>query len=351
MAKRTSRRKAGNTVNVDFEGVDVRVLLPEGMYEATVDEVKMEDNNGKPYLSWKFKTIDDDPKFDGKALYNNTSLQPQSLWVLATLLDCLGVERPDGPMDLDLESMVDMEIMLQVEHEEYEGKTRAKVVDFMAAGEADEGEEVEVEDDGDGDGGGGEGYTEAEIMEMDADELAEVVEENELKVRKVKKLATMRTKVLEALTEAGLITDDAEEEGEEGEEGDGEGYTEEEINEMDADELAEVIEENDLKVRKVKKLATMRAKVITALEEAGLIGESEDDADEDEGEEGEEGDLYTESEVMEMSAAELDALNKEEELEVDKPKRATKGVGLKKYREAIVEALEEAELLDEEDDD
>lgn len=342
MAKRTTRRKAGNSVKVDFEGVDVRVLLPEGMYEAVVDEVSMEEKEkGKPYLAWKFKTVDDDPKFDGKALYNNTSLQPQSLWVLATLLDCLGVDRPDGPMDLDLEGMVGLEIMLQVEHEEYEGKTKSKVVDFMAAGEMDEGEDVQVDDDGDGEGE--EGYTEAEIMEMDADELDEVVEANELKVRKVKKLATMRTKVLEALTQADLITVE-EEEGEEEEGEEGEGYTEEEINEMDADELAEVVEENDLKVKKSKKLATYRANVITALEEAGLIGEEE-------GEEEEEDEGYAESEVLEMSSKELDALVKEEDLEVDKPKRATKGAGLKKYAEAVVEALEEAELLKEEDDD
>lgn len=287
MAKRTSRRKGGNTVNVDFEGVDVRVLLPEGMYETTVDEVKLEDNNGKPYLAWKFKTIDDDPKFDGKTLYNNTSLQPQSLWVLASLLDCLGVERPNGPMDLDLEELVGLEVMLQVEHEEYEGKTRAKVVDFMAATDSDGGEEVEVDDD-EGEDEGGEG---------------------------------------------------------------GDGYTEEGIMAMDADELAEVIEENDLKVRKVKKLATMRAKVVEALQEAGLIGEEEDEDEGDEDGDGEEGDLYTESEVMEMSVKDLDALVEEEELEVEKPKRTNKPAGLKKYREAVVEALEEAELLEEEEED
>lgn len=284
MARRQSRKKT-SAVNVDFTDVEVRVLLPEGVYDATVEKVTQEENNGKPYLSWEFKTIDDDPKFDKKKLYNNTSLQPQSLWVLAQLLDCLGVERPEGPMDLDLEELIGLEISLHVEHEEYEGKTRAKVVDFMAMADSD-ADEVETVEDGDGEEG----------------------------------------------------------EGEEGGEG---GYTEDEINEMDADELADVIEENDLKVRKVKKLATLRAKVLAALEEADLIEDNEaEEAGEGEGE-GEE--LYTEDEINEMSAKELDEIVKEEELEVEKPKRATKGKGLDAYREAVIEALDEAELLEDEE--
>jgi len=280
MARKPRGKKASTTVNVNFEGVEARVLLPEGVYDAKVEEVKMEENNGRPYLAWKFKTMDDDSKFDNKPLYNNTSLQPQSLWVLANLLETLGVERPDGPMDLDLTELVDLELQLFVEHEEYEGKTLSKVVDFAPLTDSDS--DVTVED-------------------------------------------------------------------ENGEDGEGsEGYTEEEINEMDAEELAEVIEENDLKVRKVKKLATLRAKVIAALEEAGLIGEEENEEGEAEGEEDE---LYTEDEVMEMSAKELDEIVASEELEVEKPKRATKGKGLTAYREAVVEALEEAELLDDGEED
>lgn len=283
MAKRTTRRKS-NAVSVDFTDVEVRILLPEGIYDAEVEEVELKGGD-KPYLSWKFKTIDDDPKLNGKTLYNNTSLLPQSLWVLASLLDCLGVERPEGAMDLDLEELVGLTIALQVEHEEYEGQTKSRVTSFMPAGEAEELEEVEAVDDEEDD---------------DEDEV-------------------------EVESEAA------------------ESYTEEEILAMDADELDEVVEANDLKVRKVKKLSTMAAKVVTALEEAGLIGEAEEA--EEEAEEGEESELYTEEEVNEMDGDELDELVKTEELEVKKMKN------IKRYRKAVIEALEEAELLDDEDED
>lgn len=333
MARRNNKAAAGkakNRVSVDFTGVETRVLLPEGVYNAKVDEIKLEDNDGKPYLSWKFKTIDDDPKLNDKPLYNNPSLQPQSLWVLGQLLDTLGVERPDGPMDIDFDELLGLELGLLVEHEEYQGKTRAKVVDFTPATEGEDGD-VKVEDDsGDDD----EKYTEESVNEMDADELDELVEKHELGVKKLKKIDKYRAAVIAALEEADLIgEEDAGEEGDEDGDDESEGYTKDEINEMDADELGELVEKHELDVKPMKKIAKYREAVIEALDEEDLI--KEDDEDEDEG--------YTEDEINEMDAKELAEVVEKHELDVEPQKK------IAKYRSAVIDALEAEDLIKDDD--
>jgi len=328
MARRnkTAAGKAKNRVSVDFTGVETRVLLPEGVYNAKVDEIKLEDNDGKPYLSWKFKTIDDDPKLNDKPLYNNTSLQPQSLWVLGQLLETLGVERPDGPMDLDFDELIGLELGLVVEHEEYQGKNRAKVVDFTPVSDGDEDGDVTVNDDsGDDD----EKYTEESVNEMDAEELDELVEKHELEVKKLKKIDKYRAAVIAALEEADLIGE--EDAGDDGDAGDG--YTKDEINEMDADELGEVVEKHELDVKPMKKIAKYREAVIEALEEEDLI--KEDDEDDDEG--------YTEDEINEMDAKELAEVVEKHELDVEPQKK------IAKYRSAVIDALEAEDLIKDDD--
>lgn len=327
----TTTKKKATSVKVDFTGVETRVLLPEGVYNAKVAEVELEPNDGKPYLKWTFRTIDDDPKLNDKPLYNNTSLQPQSLWVLGSLLETLGVERPDGAMDLDLEELVGLEIGLVVEHEEYQGKQRAKVVDFTPATDGDDDGDVTVDDDGD-DTGNSETYTEEQVLEMDADELDELVESLGLKVKKSKKLATYAAAVVTALEGAGLIGE-ADESGDD----DGDSYTEDEVNEMDADELKALVKKHDLGVKPLAKLSKYRAAVIEALEEADLIGEG-DDAGEDD-------DLVSEDDVNGMDEDELKALIKEHGLKVKL------GPKIAKNRAAVIDALEAAELLKSDDGD
>lgn len=330
MARKATASKASkktSKISVDFTGVETRILLPEGVYNAKVQSVEMEPNDGKPYLKWTFRTIDDDPKLNDKPLYNNTSLQPQSLWVLGSLLETLGVDRPDGAMDLDLDELVDLELGLVVEHEEYQGKQRAKVVDFTPAGGSDDDGDVTVDDDAD-DTGNSDTYTEEQILEMDADELDELVEELGLKVKKVKKLPAYAAAVVTALEGAGLIG-----EADEASEG-GEGYTEDEVNEMDADELKAVIKEHELDVKPLAKIAKFRAAVIEALEAEDLIKEADDDGDDEK---------YSEDDVNGMDADELGALVKKHSLDV-KPLAK-----LSKYRAAVIDALEAEDLISDED--
>jgi len=131
-----------------------------------------------------------------------------------------------------------------------------------------------------------------------------------------------------ALEGAGLIG-----EADGGDEGGGEGYTEDEVNEMDADELKAVIKEHELDVKPLAKIAKFRAAVIEALEAEDLIKE---DAGDDE--------KYSEDDVNGMDADELGELVKKHSLDVKPLAR------LSKYRAAVIDALEAEDLIGDDED-
>lgn len=227
-------KKGKKKLRVDFTGVDVRILVPEGDYHASVAETALEDGSAAQYIAWKFKIHDDDKKINGQHVYYNTSLAPQALWNLRNLLEALGVETPSSEMDLDLESYAGLELMIRVEHESYEGKDRARVSDFSALEETADAEDDEKRDE----------------EETDAEEEVE---------------------------EAGEDEEEAEAEPDEEEEEEAsDKLTGDEVRAMDEAELKDLIKKHKLKVdikgleKKPKKRAAM---VIDALEKADLLGE------------------------------------------------------------------------------
>lgn len=262
---RAKKSKKSSVVSVDFTGVQGSNRVPEGEYAFSVAEVtKEESSNGNDYLKWKLE-ITEEGKEEGKFLYYNTSLQPQALWNLKSLLETLGMEVPDSSMDLDLEELVGATGIAAVEEETYEGKRQSKVVDIY--------NEDDVQDDeGEGKKGGKKGgkkdedetYSEDQINDMDEEELEELVEKHDLDVnlKKLKKVAKQRAAVIEALEGLDLM--------EAGGEG---GLTADAVNGMDEDELEELNKEHKLKVKldKYPKIARARAAIIEALEEKGLL--------------------------------------------------------------------------------
>ena len=241
-------KKIRGGVKVNFSGVEGRVLLPEGTYRVKIEGVEQKPGNEYPTLSWKLKTVvPSKPKLDGKTLYYNTSLAPQSLWNLRNLLETVGAEVPDGPHDIIFEELIDEEMMVRVDHEEYEGKDYARVKDFSpVSGDEDDDEDddddVEVEDsrsrrkakaktkaktrgrkkdededeesedgeDDDSDSDDSDTYTAADVSAMNVKELQKVCKDADLDVD-LKEHSTLRKKqnaVIDALEEAGLIEDE-----------------------------------------------------------------------------------------------------------------------------------------------
>lgn len=143
MARRT-RARDNNSVTVDFTGVEARVLLPEGEMLFEVTEVTKEkaESSGNDQLVWNIEVAEGKlAGTSGPRIY--TSLSEQSLWKLAGLLTALGVEVPDGPLDIDLADMVGAQFMGVVTHEEYNQRMQARINDFYSAEDAPAPEEKE----------------------------------------------------------------------------------------------------------------------------------------------------------------------------------------------------------------
>lgn len=247
--ERSSRRssKKGSVVSVNFKGVETRVVVEPDTYKVSVSEVTREEGDKAEYFKWKFSVIenaDGEDEFEGAALYLNTSLLENSLWNLKGLLQALGEDVPNDEMDIDLEDMVDKECMVVVEHDEYEGRPQAKVVDYSPVEEksskkkrskkdkddADDDDDKkdkksrksrkdDAEDEDEDDKKSSkkkrgkkdkDKVKQSDVQEMSQDELEECVEEHSLDVDlgDFKTLKKMCNAVIDALEKEDLLDDD-----------------------------------------------------------------------------------------------------------------------------------------------
>src|SRR5690554_5581959 len=115
---RKSRKASG--ISVDFSETETNLTLEEGSYILEIEEVevKTSENSGADYLAFTFKVADG--KFKGKKVWHNCSLQPQALFNLRGLLEALGYEVPQGPMELDPADLIGEQCAAEVAHEVYQ---------------------------------------------------------------------------------------------------------------------------------------------------------------------------------------------------------------------------------------
>src|SRR5580765_3902636 len=130
-----AKKPKSGGVSVDFTGVEAggARAIPDGEYVFVVEEVSLEtsQDSGQDYIKWQYKVKDG--KYKGARLWDNTSLQPQALWKLRQVLEAMGVEIPEGAMDLELEEYVDMEVGIVVENEKYQGKDKPRAAGYFPA--------------------------------------------------------------------------------------------------------------------------------------------------------------------------------------------------------------------------
>lgn len=143
MARRSTKKK---TVTVDFTDVESGgggVKIPEGSYRMKVVKVEEDESSaGNDMFKWTFQGVEGKAK--GKTFYQYTTLNDEALWKLRSLLEALDVEVPDGPMDIDLDDMIDRELIGIVQDDTYQGKTSSKMMDFEPIdGDGEEEEEEE----------------------------------------------------------------------------------------------------------------------------------------------------------------------------------------------------------------
>ena len=204
------KKSKGRIVTIDFTGVEAGGgAVAEGKYEVEVVEVTEEEGEAGPYLAFEYKIIGPG-KAKGK-LWDNVSLSKQSLWRARGVLEALGVETPDDEADIDLDDLMGRTVGVEVSHETYNKKVRARITDFFEMGASEEDEETPKKDEEDAPKKKKKkGLTSDDVLELDDEGLEELVKEHELEVDLEEYNTTRRKRaaVIEALTEAGVIEEE-----------------------------------------------------------------------------------------------------------------------------------------------
>jgi hypothetical protein len=92
-------------IKVDFEGVSSEGFppIPAATYAATVAKVEYQAksrSSGQPVLNFEFDLVDVG-NVKGRKLWRGYSLQPKALWNLKQTLERLGIEVPEGELEID----------------------------------------------------------------------------------------------------------------------------------------------------------------------------------------------------------------------------------------------------------
>lgn len=297
MAK--SKKKA-TTVKVDFKGVEgKRSTLPDDDYLVEVTEVELKEGSKAEYFEITMEVQAGPHK--GSKIWDRASTAPNALWRLRSLLEVMGIDVPDGPLEIDPDDLIGTQFIAVTAQEGYknddgEKKVAVRLVDFYKADEdSAEDEEGEEEEEtpkkGKKAGKGKKAKDEDEDDDgEDGDEDEETPEERKKRLRKERR---------EKRKGGGKSDDDGDEDDEPApKKGKGKKSKDEDEDDeppakkgkkskkkskvssddvMDADEdgLQELIDEHELDVDldDFKTLRKKAAAVIDALEEADLLEE------------------------------------------------------------------------------
>lgn len=236
MATKSRKGRSSSSVNVDLSGVEAsRKAIPEGTYEVVVNEAIQKDSrDGNPMIAFEFEVAEGAHK--GAKLYENCSLQPQALFKLKSVLLALGMDIPNKAFDLNLRDLVGLTCEVEVGHEVYEGKKRARILQY------NDPEESQEEDSGDE-------SVEDKLSELDFDELKDLAKDLDISSSDIK-----RVKKAKALID--LIMDSADEDdilealGEDSEEEEDDDDEDQNYSEMSMSELKAECKDRGLKVKK-----------------------------------------------------------------------------------------------------
>lgn len=141
----------GKKMKLDFSGIEAYVKCAEGQHVVKLVEIEeTESQAGNDMLNATFKVVKG--ASTGATLYDNFVLTEKALWKLQSFLIAIGM-KADGRITLDLDKLIGKTCIVEVEHEEYDGKTRARIQEFrkLAAAADEEPDDEDIEDDDDAD--------------------------------------------------------------------------------------------------------------------------------------------------------------------------------------------------------
>ena len=133
-------------MKLDFTGIEAYVKCAEGQHKVKLTEIEeTESQAGNPMLNATFQVVSG--ASTGAKLYDNFVLTEKALWKLQSFLVAVGM-KADGRVTLDLDNLIGKTCIVEVAHEEYEGKTRARIQEFIKLqAKVDEDAEDEADDE------------------------------------------------------------------------------------------------------------------------------------------------------------------------------------------------------------
>lgn len=116
-------------MRVDFSGVEPMKgggLVPEGKYRIQVETAEEGvASTGTPRINMALNIVGGN--HDGRTVWDDLYLTPEARGMTLWRLQCLGVQIPPGEWELTGSMLVGRQAIVTVYHDEYNGKTRAKV--------------------------------------------------------------------------------------------------------------------------------------------------------------------------------------------------------------------------------
>lgn len=121
-------------IEVNLQDIPTSDWPPAGPHTAKVVKIEMQDSKSTPgakMLYWEFEVqTEGGEKY--RRVWTNTSLQPQALWKLRDLVNACGVfPSAEG---FNKSECLGRLLKIWITHEEYQGKTMAKVDDYAPIG-------------------------------------------------------------------------------------------------------------------------------------------------------------------------------------------------------------------------
>lgn len=132
---------------IDMTNVESFVRCTEGEHIAKLVEVQENTTQaGDDMLTCVFEVIKGSSK--GARVYDNFVLTDKALWKLKQLLQAFGI-KADGKIVLDLDKLVGKICNITVYHEEYNGKTKARIDEYTVIESANDEEDEDFDEDED----------------------------------------------------------------------------------------------------------------------------------------------------------------------------------------------------------
>ena len=240
MATKSRKGRSSSSVNVDLSGVETsRKAIPEGTYEVVVNEATQKDSrDGNPMIAFEFEVTEGAHK--GAKLYENCSLQPQALFKLKSVLLALGMDIPNKAFDLNLRDLVGLTCEVEVGHEVYEGKKRARILQYN---DPEESQEEDSDDES----------VEDKLSELDLDELKDLAKDLDISssdIKKAKEAKALIDLIMDSADEDDILEALGEDSEEEEEEDDDDDDEDQDYSEMSLSELKAECKDRGLKVKK-----------------------------------------------------------------------------------------------------